>query len=146
MVYKNLKNGPQKLLIIGWNPSSPDHSPLPRIDFSYYQIWEPYICSLICVAAASFIKIVSLSLRDHLIIMSVGFGAFLNHLPKDDSDQLGLITIDLFFFQIDSLILWKSQYISHDFKWFITFVYFHKVQNDLIWKILIWDKKNPLWI
>ena len=40
---KFLKNGPQKLFIIGPDPlisqSSPDHSPQPRIDFSYYEIW-----------------------------------------------------------------------------------------------------------
>ena len=45
-------NGPQKLLIIGPDPfishSSPDHSPQPRIDFSYYEISGPDICSLIC--------------------------------------------------------------------------------------------------
>ena len=49
---KTLKNGPQKLLIIGPDPfisqSSPDHSPQPRIDFSYYEISGPDICSLIC--------------------------------------------------------------------------------------------------
>ena len=28
--------------------SSPDHSPQPRIDFPYYEISEPDICSLIC--------------------------------------------------------------------------------------------------
>jgi hypothetical protein len=41
------------LLIIGPNPfisqSSPDHSPQPRIDFSYYEISGPDICSLFCV-------------------------------------------------------------------------------------------------
>ena len=50
---KNMKNGPQKLLIIGpdsfISQSSPDHSPQPRIDFSYYEISGPDICSLICV-------------------------------------------------------------------------------------------------
>jgi hypothetical protein len=49
---KTLKNRPKKLLIIGPNPyisqSSPDHSPQPRIDFSYYEISGPDICSLIC--------------------------------------------------------------------------------------------------
>ena len=49
---KKWKNGPQKLLIIGPDPfisqSSPDHSPQPRIDFSYYEISGPDICSLIC--------------------------------------------------------------------------------------------------
>ena len=52
MSIKTLKNGPQKLLIIGPDPfisqSSPDHSPQPRIDFSYYEISGPDICSLIC--------------------------------------------------------------------------------------------------
>ena len=47
MSIKTLKNGPQKLLIIGPNPfisqSSPDHSPQPRIDFSYYEISGPDI-------------------------------------------------------------------------------------------------------
>ena len=51
---KTLKNGPQKLLIIGLNPfisqSSPEHSPQPRIDFSYYEISGPDICFLICVS------------------------------------------------------------------------------------------------
>jgi hypothetical protein len=51
---KTLKNGPQKLLIIGPDPfisqSSPDHSPQPRIDLSYYEISGPDICSLICDA------------------------------------------------------------------------------------------------
>jgi hypothetical protein len=28
--------------------ASPDHSPQPRIDFSYYEILGPDICSLIC--------------------------------------------------------------------------------------------------
>jgi hypothetical protein len=40
------------LLIIGPDPFisqfSPDHSPQPRIDFSYYEISGPDICSLIC--------------------------------------------------------------------------------------------------
>ena len=40
------------MLIIGPNPfisqSSPDHSPQHRIDFSYYEISGPDICSLIC--------------------------------------------------------------------------------------------------
>ena len=52
-VHKNFKKtGPQKLLIIVPNPylsqSIPDHSPQPRIDFSYYEISEQDICSLIC--------------------------------------------------------------------------------------------------
>ena len=46
------KNWPQKLLIISPNPfisqPSPDHSPQPSIDFSYYEISGPDICSLIC--------------------------------------------------------------------------------------------------
>ena len=53
---KKWKNGPQKLLIIGPDPfisqSSPDHSPQSRIDFSYYQILGPDICSLICALRA----------------------------------------------------------------------------------------------
>ena len=40
------------MLIIGPDPfisqSSPDHSPQPRINFSYYEISGPDICSLIC--------------------------------------------------------------------------------------------------
>ena len=52
MSIKTLKNGPQKLLIIGPDPfisqSSPDHSSQPRTDFSYYEISGPDICSLIC--------------------------------------------------------------------------------------------------
>ena len=55
MSIKTLKNGPQKLLIIGPNPfisqSSPDHSPQPRINFSYYEISGPDICSLICACS-----------------------------------------------------------------------------------------------
>ena len=51
---KKWKNRPQKLLIIGLDPfipqSSPDHRPEPRIDFSYYEISGPDICSLICVS------------------------------------------------------------------------------------------------
>ena len=43
MTPKKLKKGPQKLLIIG-----PDHSPQPKIDFSYYETSGQYICSLIC--------------------------------------------------------------------------------------------------
>jgi hypothetical protein len=31
-----------------FSQSSPDHSTLPRIDFSYYEILGPDICSLIC--------------------------------------------------------------------------------------------------
>ena len=54
--WKFKKNGAQKLLIIGPDPfisqSSPaqttDHSPQPRIDFSYYEISGPDIFSLIC--------------------------------------------------------------------------------------------------
>ena len=42
------------MLIIGQDPffprSSPDHSPQPRIDFPYYEISGPDICSLICDA------------------------------------------------------------------------------------------------
>ena len=49
----SLKNWHQKLLIISPDPffpqSSPDHSPQPRIDFPYYEILLPDICSLICV-------------------------------------------------------------------------------------------------
>ena len=49
---KEKKNRPQKLLIIGQDhfisQSSPDHSPQPRIDFSYYEISGKDICSLIC--------------------------------------------------------------------------------------------------
>ena len=52
MSIKTLKNGPQKLLIIGPDPfisqSSSANSPQPRIDFSYYEISGPDICSLIC--------------------------------------------------------------------------------------------------
>ena len=52
MTPKKWKNGPQKLLIIGPDPfiskSSPDHSPQPRIDFSYYEISGLDICSLFC--------------------------------------------------------------------------------------------------
>ena len=53
LVPKKWKNGPQKLLII--NPDhfisqySPDHSPQPRIDFSYFEISGTDICSLICI-------------------------------------------------------------------------------------------------
>ena len=48
---KTLKNGPQKLLTIGPNIffHSPAHGPHPRIDFSYYEISGPDICSLICI-------------------------------------------------------------------------------------------------
>ena len=46
---KTLKNGPQNLLIIGPDPfisqSSPDHSPQPRIDFSYYDTWLHFFFS-----------------------------------------------------------------------------------------------------
>ena len=47
---KKWKNGPQKLLIIGlfFPQSSPGHSPQPKIDFSYHEILEPDIYSLIC--------------------------------------------------------------------------------------------------
>ena len=49
---KTWKDRPQKLVIIGPDPfisqSSPDHSPQPRIDFSYCEISGPDICSLIC--------------------------------------------------------------------------------------------------
>ena len=52
---KTLKNWPQKLLIIGPDPfisqSSPDRSPQPRINFSYYEISGPDICSLICACS-----------------------------------------------------------------------------------------------
>ena len=48
----SIKNWPQRLLIISLDPyiskSSPEHSPKPRIDFSYYEISGPDICSLIC--------------------------------------------------------------------------------------------------
>ena len=56
LVPKKWKNGPQKLLIISPDPfisqSSPDHSPLPRIDFSYYEISGSNICFLICGRAS----------------------------------------------------------------------------------------------
>ena len=49
---KKWKNRPQKLLIIGPDPfipqTSPGHSSQPKIDFPYYEISEPDICSLIC--------------------------------------------------------------------------------------------------
>ena len=51
-VHKNFKKRASKLLKIGPDPfisqSRPDHSPQPRIDFSYYEISGPDICSLIC--------------------------------------------------------------------------------------------------
>ena len=57
MTPKKWKNWPQKLLIIGPEPffplSSPNHSPQPRIDFPYYEISGPDICSLICVTDAT---------------------------------------------------------------------------------------------
>ena len=37
--------------------SSPDHSPQPRIDFSYYEISGPDICYLICAAEMAQISI-----------------------------------------------------------------------------------------
>ena len=48
---KTLKNGSQKLLIISPNlfpQSSPDHSPQPRIDISYYKHVPRLIRLLIC--------------------------------------------------------------------------------------------------
>ena len=55
---------PEKLLIIGPDPfisqSSPDHSLQPRIDFSYYEISGPDICSLICANAIDSTKINSI--------------------------------------------------------------------------------------
>ena len=49
---KNWKNHPKKLLRIGPDPffpqSSPGISPQPKIDFPYYEISGPDICSLIC--------------------------------------------------------------------------------------------------
>ena len=55
---KTWKNSPQKLLIIVPDPfisqSSPDHSPKSRIDFSYYEISGPDICSLSCGSQSSF--------------------------------------------------------------------------------------------
>ena len=56
---EKVKNGPQKLLIIGPDPfllSIPGHSPQPRIDFSYHEISGPDICSLICDPYISEIK------------------------------------------------------------------------------------------
>ena len=50
---KNWKNHPKKLLRIGPDPffpqSSPGHSPQPKINFPYWEISGPDICSLICV-------------------------------------------------------------------------------------------------
>ena len=64
---KKWKNGPQKLLIIGPDPfisqSSPDHSPQPRIDFSYYEISGPDICSLICGLKCHLLDVVTKDLR-----------------------------------------------------------------------------------
>ena len=49
MTRKKWKNWPQKLLIIGPDPFiSVQPRPQPRIDFSYYEISGPDICSLIC--------------------------------------------------------------------------------------------------
>ena len=49
---KKWKNGPKKMLIINPDPffpkSSPGHSPQPKIDFPYYEISGPDICSIIC--------------------------------------------------------------------------------------------------
>ena len=62
MSIKTLKNGPQKLLIIGPDPFisqySPDHSPQPRIHFSYYEISGPDICSLICDSHQQFLGMI----------------------------------------------------------------------------------------
>ena len=47
-----MKETPSKVAQIGPDPfisqSSPDHSPQPRIDFSYHEISGPDICSHIC--------------------------------------------------------------------------------------------------
>ena len=55
---KKGKNRPQKLLIIGPDPfisqSAQTYGPQPRIDFSYYEISGPDICSLICEANMPF--------------------------------------------------------------------------------------------
>jgi hypothetical protein len=37
---------------------SPDHSPQPRIEFSYYEISGPDSCSLICVSTVDFYKFI----------------------------------------------------------------------------------------
>ena len=51
---KSWKNHPKKLLRIGPDPffprSSPGISPQPKIDFLYYEISGPDICSLICAS------------------------------------------------------------------------------------------------
>ena len=57
---KNSKKHPKKLLIIGPNPfiplASPGHSPQPKIDFPYYEISGPNICSLIINLSQVFYK------------------------------------------------------------------------------------------
>ena len=49
---QNMKKPPSKVAHNRPRPfisqSSPDHSPQPRIDFSYYEISGPDICFLIC--------------------------------------------------------------------------------------------------
>ena len=44
-----MKNGPQKLLIIGLDTFILQSSPQPKIDFSYYEYVPRPICLLICV-------------------------------------------------------------------------------------------------
>ena len=84
---KKWKNGPQKLLIISpdlfISQSSPDHSSQPRIEFSYYGISGPDICSLICgwQLTIDFIAIiiwhaVKLSIADNWIVQADEFIQF----------------------------------------------------------------------
>jgi hypothetical protein len=64
---KNWKNHPKKLLRIGPDPffpqSSPGISPRPNMDFPYYEISGPDICSLICVVHSETIYLIHFNVR-----------------------------------------------------------------------------------
>ena len=59
--HKKLKKPPSKVAHNRPRPfltqSSPDHCPQPRIDFSYYEISGPDICSLICGRNPNFVLV-----------------------------------------------------------------------------------------
>ena len=85
IVSKKWKKRPQKLLIISPDPyisqSSPDHSPQPRIDFPFYEISGPDICSLTYLCPALMDTFVVHSDLRILFLASCKYGTYKSCRP-----------------------------------------------------------------
>ena len=110
------KNHPKTLLIIGQNPfipqSSPGHSPQPKIDFPYYEISGPNMCSLICGAAAG-VRLPFLigSSFQHPNLMTFPSKLwFLQLIPKNDKNlKWKIISLPIFKIKTKNLIIFLKK-------------------------------------